>query len=426
DMSVCVLKCSSLVSCSNALLDINSYCMSDYLFTINCSLNIPPTPHASFIVSPLSSLCRKPFVCPLIQNAEDYFCSIEIPNTDIDYDYVSNAFMETDTYQFSLCHKQNEGVENCKLLMDRFKPFKNIKPNSPCCLNVSHQSGQHRFTWESTYEKYSEVTTLPETLKYELYYYKRGKDVAITNYSVDDDKFLPDTEYSARVRSGPNQYYFQGQWSSWSSEINWSTKPTVDDLTSSTLKSRLAVMVFTPLCVTALLVLLLCYGPIKKWKQNAFIPTPAPYFHTLYHDCQGDFKSWVVTQENTADMLKTEETLQIDTLTKCADVQDKEEEEEEEEEGWPQCQNRFMEGSTYSNVSDPRCDVSLLGVPYAVSTIPTEGDSGCWLSSHTSLEKDPPWYCNEYCTLSAFQQISPGPVSGAALFEKASYFFIFP
>nr|XP_020493279.1 interleukin-21 receptor-like isoform X2 [Labrus bergylta] len=418
----------------------NLQCMSDYLFTINCSLNIPPTANtshsnSSYWLTAEKRNQKKPFVCPLIQNAEDYFCSIEIPNTDIDYDYVSNAFMETDTYQFSLCHKQNEGVENCKLLMDRFKPFKNIKPNSPCCLNVSHQSGQHRFTWESTYEKYSEVTTLPETLKYELYYYKRGKEfsitshtisVAITNYSVDDDKFLPDTEYSARVRSGPNQYYFQGQWSSWSSEINWSTKPTVDDLTSSTLKSRLAVMVFTPLCVTALLVLLLCYGPIKKWKQNAFIPTPAPYFHTLYHDCQGDFKSWVVTQENTADMLKTEETLQIDTLTKCADVQDKEEEEEEEEEGWPQCQNRFMEGSTYSNVSDPRCDVSLLGVPYAVSTMsplsdpgsltfssppgsPTEGDSGCWLSSHTSLEKDPPWYCNEYCTLSAFQQISPGP-----------------
>ncbi|KAM6964212.1 uncharacterized protein LKV04_020103 [Tautogolabrus adspersus] len=248
------------------------------------------------------------------------------------------------------------------------------------------------------------------------------------NYSVDDHEFLPDTEYSARVRSSPNQDYYKGQWGGWSSEINWRTKPSVNDLTSNTLRTRLAEKVFIPLCVMVLLVLLLCYAPIKKWRQKAFIPTPAPYFHTLYHDCQGDFKSWVVTQENTADMLKTEETLQIDTLTKCADVQD--EGEEEEEEGQPQCQHQFMEGSTYSNIADPRLDISLLGVPYAVSTTsplsdpgsllesltfssppgsPAEGDSGCWLSSHTSLEKDPPWYCNEYCTLSAFQQISPGP-----------------
>lgn len=27
-----------------------------------------------------------------------------------------------------------------------------------------------------------------------------------------------------------------------------------------------------------------------RWRKTAFIPTPAPYFHTLYSDCQGDFK----------------------------------------------------------------------------------------------------------------------------------------
>lgn len=119
-------------------------------------------------------------------------------------------------------------------------------------------------------------------------------------------------------------------------------------------------------------------------------------------------------------MLKTEETLQIVTLTKHADVQ--------EEECLPQFYHQITAGSTYSNITDPGCDTSLLGIPYAVSTMaplmasgsslksltlgsqpgsPAEGDSGCWLCSHTSLEKDPPWYCNEYCTLSAFQQISP-------------------
>lgn len=137
----------------------------------------------------------------------------------------------------------------------------------------------------------------------------------------------------------------------------------------------------------------------------------------------------MVTPENTADMLEAEETLHIDTLTKCAEVEEKRvEEEQEEEKSQPPCQHHFIEGSVYSNIMAPGYDTSLLGLPYAVSTMspqsdpggslrsltfssppgsPAEVDSGCWLSSHTSLEKDPPWYCNEYCTLTAFQQISP-------------------
>lgn len=126
----------------------------------------------------------------------------------------------------------------------------------------------------------------------------------------------------------------------------------------------------------------------------------------------------MVTQENTAEMLKAEETLHIDTLTKCVDVQEEE----------PQYHHNLMEGREYSNMTDQAPGGPPLGVPYAVSTMeqqsdpesplknltlisqpgsPAEGDSGCWLCSNTSLEKDPPWYCNEYCTLSSFQQSPP-------------------
>lgn len=127
----------------------------------------------------------------------------------------------------------------------------------------------------------------------------------------------------------------------------------------------------------------------------------------------------MVTQENTADTLEKEETLQIDTLTKCAEVQ-------EDDCRPPHFDQHVMEGSSYSNITPSVYDTTLLGVPYAVSTmIPLSaqgspmnslvldsqlgspsGDSGCWLCSDTSLEREPPWYCNEYCTLSAFQQSS--------------------
>lgn len=115
-------------------------------------------------------------------------------------------------------------------------------------------------------------------------------------------------------------------------------------------------------------------------------------------------------------MMKAEETLQINTLTELEVI--------EEDECSPQFDHQFVQGSSYSNITDPGCDTSLLGMPYAVSTMtppsaqgsslkslalssrpgsPAEGDSGCWLS----LERDPLFYCNEYCTLSAFQQNSP-------------------
>lgn len=47
-------------------------------------------------------------------------------------------------------------------------------------------------------------------------------------FSVDDDEFAPDTEYSARIRSSPNQAFYKGWWSNWSSEVHWRTEPAVD------------------------------------------------------------------------------------------------------------------------------------------------------------------------------------------------------
>lgn len=38
---------------------------------------------------------------------------------------------------------------------------------------------------------------------------------------MDDENFEPDTEYAARVRSSPRQAHYMGQWSDWSSEVQW-------------------------------------------------------------------------------------------------------------------------------------------------------------------------------------------------------------
>ncbi|KAK2820229.1 hypothetical protein Q5P01_023188 [Channa striata] len=414
-----LLLSSASVICPHVAGGHNLHCVTDYLFTINCSLTITPLANASdsnySYWLTLTQDEEETVVCHLTKSYGYSSCSVVRSGLNQD------IFTDLDTFEISLCHKQNDEPEICEMLDNDFTPYTNIKPNAPCCLRVTHNSSKHHFSWKSTYEEYRGKTRLVENLEYQLYYYKTGEkqneraraiNTESTNYLVDDQEFVPDTEYTARVRASPNQAFFMGNCSDWSTEVQWRTESAMNDLPLDIFVLDLGKKVFIPLCVMVPLVLFLCYAPVVKWRQSSFIPTPAPYFHTLYRDCQGDFKSWVVTPEN-SDMLKAEETLQIDTLTKCAEVQ--------EEESHPH--HQLMEGSAYSNIMDPACDLSLLGVPYTVSSMdqlspqhqtlisppgsPAEGDSGCWLCSDLVLEKDPPWYCNEYCTLSTFQQASP-------------------
>lgn len=112
-------------------------------------------------------------------------------------------------------------------------------------------------------------------------------------------------------------------------------------------------------------------------------------------------QSWVVTRDKMADELKAEQMLQVDTFTKCVDVQES------------QTPLQIRQEAVYSNIPPPGGASSLL--PYAVSTAaPAEDNSGCWMCSKQALEGSAPAYSNEYCTLSAFHQAhgcSRGPAS---------------
>ncbi|KAM9424610.1 interleukin-21 receptor [Pholidichthys leucotaenia] len=415
----------------------NLQCVNDYLVTMTCTLNIAPSENTSDSNSPYWLLFEDTMEqerCLLKHTEQNYFCTFK--KSGEESDYFLDTFTDLDRYTISLCHKQNDGSPACELLEDDYRPVENIKPNTPCNLTVNHSSSQYHFTWKSSYEEFKDkvYTKLEDILKYQLHYYdKRGKEKSInthsTNCTVDEDEFLPDTEYVARVRSSPDQAWYKGQLSDWSADVHWRTEPVVNDFPTTTLLYEVFIKVLIPLSGVVITAFLLCYVPLKKWRQKVFIPTPAPYFYTLYNDCQGDFKSWVVTQEIPADMLKKEETFQIDSLLELSEYGDA------EEDCSPQLCQQPTEGSTYSNISASACDSALPGLPYAVSTMvhvsahecpqkdliagsvpgSPAGDSGCWLSSGTSLEKEPPWYCNDYCTLNAFQQagsLSAGPLTG--------------
>lgn len=234
-------------------------------------------------------------------------------------------------------------------------------------------------------------------------------------FTVQDDFLKPDSEYVAAVRSSPNrsESSYKGQWSDWSTQVHWRTQPTVDGNNPYVFN---LIKLLIPVCVLVPIFLSLCVASVKKWRQEVFIPTPEPYFHTLYQDCHGDFKSWVI-MEKTTDLPKTEKTSHIENVFECEDIHE--------------VTPSLPQGSRYANMSGPECALPEPGLPYAVSTSgldsatasctsachspqsrSPEGDSGCWLSSNRSLEQSHLWYCNDYCTLSTFQQSALGTPSG--------------
>ncbi|PWA21890.1 hypothetical protein CCH79_00015636 [Gambusia affinis] len=410
-----LLRSTWLLGDPAADADYNLDCVNDYLFTLNCSLNASPAAsNKTYWLKVTSNLEQTEYKCLLGNTTAGLFCSLDRSLTADD----AETFSDDEDLEIFLCENHKK---ICELLEEDYEPELHIKPSAPCCLEVSHNSTQHHFTWKSTYESFSD-TALGEHLKYQLQFHKmadkrrlEARNISIsissTTHSVEDQHFEPGAEYAARVRSSPNQGHYQGQWSDWSSAVQWRTAPAADAFKENGFIFNLPVT-FGLLCALVVLVLVF-YG----WKSSTFIPTPAPYFHGLYKDCQGDFKSWVVTQENAAEVLKPEEALQIDSLVECMPVQDFQFHQ------YPaQVQQHFMENRAYSNMSssvdvlsmresvcgcaapllDQRRSVrSLSG--YCRSCSPAQ-DSGCWLCSDTSLEMESSWYCNQYCTLGGLQQ----------------------
>uniref|UniRef100_A0A8D3AM89 Fibronectin type-III domain-containing protein n=1 Tax=Scophthalmus maximus TaxID=52904 RepID=A0A8D3AM89_SCOMX len=217
-------------------VDHDLQCVNDYLFTINCTMSIAPSENtsgssSSYWLTFTQKWTQDKFMCMLTKKRSGHhFCSVKtsIPMTNDDYDKI---FTDLDAFGISLCHNGHDGNETCEVLDDQYTPVTNIKPNAPCCLTVRHNSSQYHFTWKSTYEEFKDYTSLVDSFKYQLHYFKRDKKVIShdintdrTKFSVDDRAFVPDTVYAARVRSSPNLAFYKGQWSDWSSEVHWNTE----------------------------------------------------------------------------------------------------------------------------------------------------------------------------------------------------------
>ncbi|XP_051927334.1 interleukin-21 receptor isoform X2 [Hippocampus zosterae] len=263
-------------------------CDNDYMLTISCSLNLTSgrgTPHWLTFAK--------------LYTSERYNCNLSNVGGDRHSCFIAVKkpcdFMDFDAFEISLCGGKKDVGQWCQLMDERYKPKDHIKPHAPCCLAVSHNSSQHRFTWKNTYEKCRYVT-LKDNLDYQIRFSNRqdknSTRVHYTDgmdYSVNDGDLETDTEYSTKVRSKPSATHFHGQWSDWSQEVHWRTVPANDSGVDGFFSIH-GISVFLASAVTATLVLFLCCALLKKWRQSAFVPTPAPYFQSLYTNCHGDFK----------------------------------------------------------------------------------------------------------------------------------------
>ncbi|KAG7492007.1 hypothetical protein MATL_G00010020 [Megalops atlanticus] len=364
-------------------------CLNDYMFTVRCILNTSSHPLQVENVSHWLEFVRhdnETFECSLVKVMDDYYCTFES----------REQFIDSEHFVIALCSKTN-GNTHCLVMDNMYMPAYHIKPTTPGNLNVCWNSGQYKFTWENGYEKYTPPVFQIQDLKYHLQYYKLGHvDSALmihpfnTIQYIDAINFEPDTEYIAKVRSSPDQGYYQGQWSEWSPVVQWRTNASQD--VSPPMNADVFLFIGSlalPVCVMAGLLFFLCLSPSirLKIKSCSKVPTPAAYFQTLYSHYDGDFQSWLVSSGNLGEPFKIEEVLKIDTLTEATPVDD---------------EDKFLSLAFYQTQCQPA---------YVNPCGTNRDDSGCedpirsvdssWPHDAVlSFEAESMAYSEDYCTLS--------------------------
>ncbi|XP_069036932.1 interleukin-21 receptor-like [Lepisosteus oculatus] len=296
--------------------DVNLICVNDYRVTVTCTLEVnashSSTENATYSVEFFSKLEGSMFTCAFKKVMDSYKCTLDVDET----------FSDVDCYGVTLRHNL-AGQLQSTVYEDCYEPELNIQPFPPQDLTVTSASQQYLFTWAgSKYKVYTDYNVL----HHELWFYKKeNPSMTRTVLHTDAASFIylneevlePDTVYVAKLRAGPENSYYKGHWSKWSSEVEWRTNSSLDDNPSDR-KGNLAVIWQIALSLAAVAVIascLYCTLPARIWiKSCTSVPTPAPFFQPLYSHYKGDFQKWLLSQGLQGDLIKMEEVLKIDML----------------------------------------------------------------------------------------------------------------
>ncbi|XP_041737826.1 interleukin-21 receptor-like [Coregonus clupeaformis] len=304
--------------CSSGEMTDRLTCVSDYWFTITCTLSITDEPAGVnythyWLYFTWSDEDGITFKCPLVEMVDSYGCTF-VAHFDNNLMYHGSSFNTMDCFHVHLCYNID-----CQINYDNltdFEPSKNIQPTAPSHLAVQWTPEGYRCTWQSGYEHHAYMTDFHYQLSFYKYHGDKGEvfHVSSRNNSllIDGSGLEPDTTYVLKVRSDPNSSEYKGQWSPWSALVQLRTDAKEAE---PTIVLVLSQFVF-PVCVIAGVLLFVFYNPTTRMKIKAFydVPSPAPFFQPLYKDYNESFQDWLASECNLIQTCKTQEFLTIDTL----------------------------------------------------------------------------------------------------------------
>ncbi|XP_043090928.1 interleukin 21 receptor, tandem duplicate 2 isoform X2 [Puntigrus tetrazona] len=280
-------------------------CVSDYWYTISCSLKLPiaSSRNISYWLEAHSIISNQNYSCQPQRVHEDHVCNFT----------TENIFKSFDKYSMTLYYSEN-GTTNSSLLDGSFKPVKNIKTKTPFNLTLQYANGTYRFFWKSGYENHDYREALP--IIYEFKYHKDGDTTSVNVHpsnevvQLDETKLDPNTVYTVMVRSTVDKINgYSGTWSDWSSSVKWKTAH--KDEPSQLGKIGIGILV-----LVILLILLMSIPAARfKMKEISWVPTPATYFQPLYQNYQGNFQCWVLAKSPLQDFQVMEDFSKIDKIS---------------------------------------------------------------------------------------------------------------
>ncbi|XP_076006546.1 interleukin-21 receptor-like [Genypterus blacodes] len=368
ELLLCVCWCClcGAASCGEVVIHGRS-CVSDYLLTITCLLNITQNPvghtETDYRLEFLSDIGEM-YSCLLVRVDQSYSCSIDANATFYDYD----------TFEISLCH-----THGCQAVVSGFNPSKNIQLTPPRDVKVQTTPENLNITWRSGYEEHE---YLSNTLSYQLKLWheassRRNKillNLETKSTSIRRSHLEPDALYCIAVRSRPVWSSYGSIWSSWSQPMCFRTEAGEDE---DNMLVELMGSVGSVCVAAGVLLVFIFFSPaarmqIKSWCHT---PTPAPFFQPLFQQYEGNLKEWVSPQHDVILKCETEEILKMELVTVEPKTirKDPEEEQDLQKPTVLQCQTSYVGFPGVGVASPPSHAVCLVDSSYTPLPWPTWG-----------------------------------------------------
>ncbi|XP_007903991.2 interleukin 4 receptor, tandem duplicate 1 isoform X2 [Callorhinchus milii] len=245
----------------------NFFCYNDYIKEMTCTWEALPGDNCSVeyrllykqTMGIITMGTLRPYQIPSrsLSEADQCVCHIQA-------DFVSAM-----QYQINVTYRDHV------ILSTSVVPAQTIKPLPPCNLTVSSTQGKiQHLMWE---DDYTEDTYLHTSLQYQVSYNRLQGTHDVLVYPVIGKQvsllgFLEGGyTYTIRVRAKPSNNY-NGFWSNWSSEKQWTEGSPEHNLDS----------IIVPICLGVVVLIIMCHYFIRWVKRGIWDKIPAPKLSTPF------------------------------------------------------------------------------------------------------------------------------------------------